>query len=118
MAGESIIWKYASGTSHALDGSGNYLALEGEQDNYMPPIALLDQRTPQRAGTNIRYVDIKPRILTYPIQVTATTEMNLRTANRALFSMFFTSSASSPGTLIAIAPDGSSQRQIVCWYYT
>ncbi len=117
MSGEAISWKDPNGVVHALDGSGNYLALEGEQDNYMPPIALVDQRTPQRAGTTIRYIDVQPRLLTYPIEVTASSEMDLRTAIRSLCSMFFSSSAANPGTLIATAPDGVSQRQISAYYF-
>lgn len=115
MAIETITWKDPSGTSHPFDGSGNYLALEGEQGNYMPPVAPLDQRTPQRPGTTIRYFDIQQRLLTYPLVVTATTEMNLRTAIRQLTEMFYTP-AGSPGTLIATAPDGS-QRQCSAYYW-
>jgi hypothetical protein len=115
MAGEAITWIDTSSVSHALDGTSNYLATIGEQSNYMAPIANLDQRTPLQPGTNVRYVDVQPRILTYPILVTATTETLLRTAIRQLTQMFNTSTG--PGILRATNPDGTTTRDISCYYY-
>ncbi len=113
MAGESYAWIDANGVLHPWDGSGNYTVEEGEQDTYMPPVANVDQRTPQRPGSNVLYVDVQTNILTLPLRVSATTEMGLRTAIRQLTQMLMLGK----GTLRATAPDGSSQRDLICRYY-
>lgn len=121
MAGEAISWKSPGGTTYVFDGSSNYLAVvdsqSGELGNYAPPVVLIDQRTPLRPGTTIRYQDIQPRIVTYPLQVTAASETALRTAVRTLVSAFMTTSAGNPGTLIATAPDGSQRQNTSAYYY-
>ncbi len=120
MAGESISWIAPDASTTALDGSSNYLALEGEQDTYMRKVALLDQRTPQRPGTNVRYADLPPCVVTYPLQVSASSETNLRTAIRTLTQKFGQTLIGTPppsGTLRATAPDGSTTRDLVCFYF-
>lgn len=117
MANESVAWIDPSATSHALDGSStsNPLALRGRQGIGMPPIANLDQRTPLRPGTTIRFVDIQPRVVTVPLLVSGNgSETTLRTTLRSMMTWFNTTST--PGTLRATAPD-STQRDLTAYYY-
>jgi hypothetical protein len=111
---ESLTWVDPKGVSHPLDGSVGVLAVTGEQGNYYPPVANVDQRTPLYPGTLIRYVDVQPRLLTYPLEVVAADEMTLRTLIRNITGWFNTSML--PGTLQAVDPDGVTRRQIGCYY--
>lgn len=113
---ETLTWIDPSASSHLLDGSSvsNPLAVEGRQGLFMPPIANLDQRTPLRPGTTIRYVDIQPRVVTVPLLVKGSTDSALRSQLRTMMTWFNTTST--PGTLRSTAPDAST-RDLTCYYY-
>jgi hypothetical protein len=115
MAGETLTWIDLSSISHPFDDSIGILALDGEQGLTMPPIALLDQRTPGRAGSRVRYIDVLPRPVTIPLQFHASSESALRTLIKSATS-WFKPAAGTPGTVRATEPDGTTQRDLFCYY--
>lgn len=112
MAAESYIWIDSAATSHAMDGSTGVEVLAGPIGLYMPPLSLLDQRTPGQPGTTIKYTDILPRPITLPIHIQGATESALETLKNALVETWF----ANPGTLRRTRPDGSTQRDLACSY--
>lgn len=116
MAAELLAFIDSGNTTHNLDGSSvsNPRHVAGRQGFYAPPIAQLDQRTPQQPGSIVRYTDILPRIITVPLLVKDPTgsEANFQTQMETMLDSWFASA----GTFRSTKPSGTTRDLINCYY--
>lgn len=114
----SLMWTSPQGVEYtlnlpALDAYG-YLATAGVTGFGIAPITIATDPHP-RGGVRVRHIQPQPRMITLPLYIEGSSEIEFRTRWRALAQAFAETRRLGPGLVTVLRPDGT--RRLIEAYY-